>query len=666
MTNLGLRGKSLLFLMLACVVALALAGVAGWQAVERARDYFGQAFVRNFTLLSRHQILAPVAQDLVLSQRLAASVVTRDWLLDEHDAAKRERFFREAEGYRRTFRSHAYFLASALSGNYYFQDGDAFALGAPRYTLNRSESADAWFYDTLALHGDYNVNVNFDRALKLTRVWLNVVVRDGGRPLGVMGSSVDLSQLLRDFVAPAEEGVTPMILDRDGQIQIHPDERLIAYNLGAGVRGNSHSIYDMLGDPGDRASLGRAMQAARDRNSEAQTARVNLDGRRQLVGVAYVPQLDWYVLAALDPRVAQVLGTDWLAPIAGMLVVLVLALLAGFGYAVERLVLRPLRRLNDTARQMAEGRYDVALPPAGRDEIGELGRAFGVMADKVRRHTSELEERVHERTLELEIANASMAEVNRKLGESLESASLIQRAMLPDAALRRTLGESQAVLWLPRDVVSGDFYVFRADGDEGNCLLGVMDCAGHGVPAALMTMLAKAAVDVALAEVGPRDPAALLACTDSALRAMLANARTLRRLEMATSVDIGLAYLDRAASTVTYAGAGIALRASDGAEVLEAAGQRRGLAGREPVRHENAVMAWRPGWTYCLATDGLLDQNGGESGFGFGNNRLMALLRQHAGLPAAGQAQAFGHILREYQGSRPQRDDITVLFFRYD
>ena len=64
-----------------------------------------------------------------------------------------------------------------------------------------------------------------------------------------------------------------------------------------------------------------------------------------------------------------------------------------------------------------------------------------------------------------------------------------------------------------------------------------MDCAGHGVPGALMTMLARAAIDLAITEVGPSDPAAVLTRTDSAIRAMLADAQLPRAL--ATNTDAG-------------------------------------------------------------------------------------------------------------------------------
>ena len=139
------------------------------------------------------------------------------------------------------------------------------------------------------------------------------------------------------------------------------------------------------------------------------------------------------------------------------LVLLFAAMLLCFGYAVERLMLRPLRRLQQSARAIANGSYDVSLPPGGQDEIGDLSNAFGVMADKVRQHTAELESKVRERTSELENANRAMAAAHKKIGDSIDYASLIQRAILPDRQLTQSLGEHHFVLWKPRDVVGGDF-----------------------------------------------------------------------------------------------------------------------------------------------------------------------------------------------------------------
>ncbi|MFX6118770.1 HAMP domain-containing protein, partial [Acinetobacter baumannii] len=84
----------------------------------------------------------------------------------------------------------------------------------------------------------------------------------------------------------------------------------------------------------------------------------------------------WYVLTAVDLHAAQVLDNRWLWPLAGTFLLLLVALLLGFAYAVERLLLRPLRSLKRSAKAIAAGRYDTPLPLARQDEIGSLSKAF--------------------------------------------------------------------------------------------------------------------------------------------------------------------------------------------------------------------------------------------------------------------------------------------------
>ncbi|WP_202798615.1 biofilm regulation protein phosphatase SiaA [Achromobacter xylosoxidans] len=662
MAKWGLRRKSLMALLLACVVALAPAALIGWQVLDGVREHFGRAFSDNFTQLNRQRILAPVSRELALSLRLADSEVTRRWLRHEGDPAARELFFREADGYRRDLLGRAYFIASAASGNYYFNDDQPLS-ETPRYTLSKSAADDAWFYLTLASAAKYNINVNPDLKLQTTKVWINVQVRDGDRVIGLTGSGLDVGGFLREFVNSGQPGVTPIIVDEEGAIQAHMDASLIAYNSGAGGAGAGRgTVFNLLDGGEGRAELAAAMKAARTDPQSVQSAWIKMDGIRQLVSVAYMPELHWHVLTVVDLGAARVLDTDWLWPAAIGLVVLFAAMLLCFGYAIERLMLRPLRRLQQSARAIADGSYDVRLPPGGQDEIGDLSRAFGVMADKVRQHTAELETKVRERTSELEDANRAMAAAHKKIDDSIDYASLIQRAILPDRQLTQSLGAHHFVLWKPRDVVGGDFYVFRSDG--ANCLLGIMDCAGHGVPGALMTMLARAAIDLAITEAGPADPAAILTRTDNAIRAMLADAQLPRAL--ATNTDAALVYIDRQAGTLRYAGAKISLYASNGEELREVPGGKRALGDKRTEIYENIELQMEPGWTFYLVTDGFLDQAGGEHGFGFGNTRFAEMLKTHARRPLTEQATAFTQALAEYQGGQPQRDDITLLSFRFE
>jgi serine phosphatase RsbU (regulator of sigma subunit) len=95
-------------------------------------------------------------------------------------------------------------------------------------------------------------------------------------------------------------------------------------------------------------------------------------------------------------------------------------------------------------------------------------------------------------------------------------------------------------------------------------------------------------------------------------------------------------------------------------------GARRALGDKRQGDYHNQQIALQPGRTFYLCTDGFLDQAGGERGFGFGNSRFADMLRRHASLPLNEQSAAFSDTLAAYQGDYPQRDDITMLCFRFD
>lgn len=657
----GLRAKAMLALALACLLAMVPTGLLGWKALDRVRDHFGETHARNLTLLKRDSIIAPVSRELALSRRLAGSVLARQWLQEEDNAARRALFFEEAEGYRKDFGNHAYFLISARSRHYYANDDSKPFSPEPRYTLEAARPDDAWFFNTLRQSDPYNLNVNSDAHLNVTRVWLNVGVYDGTRKIGIAGTGLDLSAFLKAFVSGGEPGVTPMILNRNGAIQAHRDRALIATNQAGRQAATSQTLQGHL-PPAERAALSRGLQQAMAHPGEVSSLHATLDGKPQWLALSYIPELKWFIVTAVDVQAAQVINRNWLYLALGALVMLAGVLLVAFAWAVEKLVLKPLHTLKDSASALADGQFDVALPPPGRDELGDLSRAFGIMAEQIRNNTLELESKVQARTRALEEANRDIQRAHQQINDSIDYASLIQRAILPDQKLKQLLGPHHFVLWRPRDVVGGDFYVFRAEAER--YLAGVVDCAGHGVPGALMTMLARSALEIAMNQAGIDSPAAVLTHTDQTMRAMLQQCELPRAI--ATNMDIGLARADRATGTLRYAGAKISLYWSDGDEVGEIKGGRRAIGDRRQGRYEDTEIVMRPGLTYYLATDGFLDQAGGELGYGFGNTRFADLLRQHARLPMEQQARALDQALEAYKGDYPQRDDITILSFRFD
>ncbi|WP_339666673.1 biofilm regulation protein phosphatase SiaA [uncultured Pseudomonas sp.] len=664
MAAFGLRGKSLLALLLAGMLALLPAGLIGWSLLSSIHEHFGEAYARNATLLSREKIRTPISRELALSLRLANSEVTLQWLKDPQDAAKKDLFFREAERYRQDFRDHAYFIVMLSSLEYYFNGNEEPVSMQPHYTLNRETAADSWFFSTLRDTDNFNINVDSNPELNTTKVWLNMVVKDdSGEVLALAGSGLDLSSFIRDFIASDEQGVTPMIFDADGAIQAHQNSNLIALNSGANADARAGSnLLDMLGSESEKQMVIQAMQAVKANPDDVRIQPITLDGNAQLLALSYIPELNWFVANAVDLNSAQVIDRTWLTPVLIGLGALLIMLILLFAFAIERLLLSPLRQLRLSAQAIAAGRYDVAMPRTRNDEIGELSDAFDTMAKKVRSHTHELEERVQERTRDLEELNQSMHAARKKIEDSIDYASLIQRSILPSRDLVNELGQHHTVLWRPRDVVGGDFYVFRSDNQQ--CLFGVVDCAGHGVPGALMTMLAHAALDQAINDCGMADPAAILERTDQIVRNMLSDSAEYKSI--ATNMDVGLAFVDLSQRRVVFSGAKMALYYSDGRSVEHVAGAKRALVDKRIGDYRNTEVALDAERTFYLCTDGFLDQAGGEQGFGFGNSRFAEMLCQHAKLPLQQQSAAFSDTLAAYQGDYPQRDDITMLCFRFD
>lgn len=657
--TLGLRAKSALALTFCVVIVLTLAVLAGWRALQAVEAKLGTAYARNATQYHKQRILAPIMRELTLSQRLADSEVVRRWLEDESNPAKSALFFAEAERYRHAFADHSYSVVSAITRHYYYND-DKSIIHGPRFVVKPGKPEDAWFFNTMSHTPEFNLNVERDVGVDRTKVWINVIVTDGRRRLGIAGTGLDLTRFLGRFIATAEPGVTLMVLNNTGAIQVHRDRNLIDYASINKKGASDKTIYRLMARAADQDVMRQALHDAAQQGEHIPVFKAELQGRPQLIAVSYIPELNWFVTTAVDLKAARVIDRGlWLPPLLVgtlLLTVLVLAIIL----AANRILLMPVLRLTASVRAMGAGNYTVELPPAGQDELGELTRAFGAMAEQVRSHTDELENRVRERTSELVAVNEQMAEANKKIHDSIQYASLIQHSILPRRELTSVLDGNYFVLWRPRDVVGGDFYIFRST--PGGFIAGVVDCAGHGVPGAFMTMVAHTAMNLALDTLGPRDPAAVLRQVDAGVRAMIQLDPAYSHV--ATHMDAGLAYVDLEAATITFAGAKISLYFSDGESVSEVKGDRGTLGGKKTPEFTNRTAPLNPHATYYLTTDGLIDQSGGPKGYGFGLGRLNELIQRNATRPCAEQERNFAAALAAYQGGLTQRDDVTLLGFR--
>lgn len=261
------------------------------------------------------------------------------------------------------------------------------------------------------------------------------------------------------------------------------------------------------------------------------------------------------------------------------------------------------------------------------------------------------------------------AEKNRQMMQSIEYASVIQRAMLRASrdALALTLDDA-ALLWEPRDVVGGDFYHFCA---YPNGWFGaIADCTGHGVPGAFMTLIASSSLTQALTQLGPRDPGHLLSAVNRGVKGLLGQVNGLDGTpESDDGLDAAFFWFDSATHVLSFAGARMSLNVlkPNADQVETIAGQRLGVG----YVDSGLDYAWTvssvhlpPGSLIFIATDGLTDQIGGPKKIAFGKRKAFDTLLEHRDKSSTLICEALQRTFAVWQGEQTRRDDLTLFCAR--
>ena len=270
--------------------------------------------------------------------------------------------------------------------------------------------------------------------------------------------------------------------------------------------------------------------------------------------------------------------------------------------------------------------------------------------------------------LDLEQAKQEVERIHRHTRESIEYASLIQKALIPEDDLFQKMFSDYFCLWHPKDLVGGDIYFFTQLRHEDECLLMVIDCTGHGVPGAFVTMLVKAVEQQIVAGLKHREgevhPHEILALFNQTLKRLLKQ-ETLDSISNA-GFDGAILYYDRKRQLLRFTGAETALHYWQDGEIQEIKGNRHSIgykksdANYQFTEHEIGVS---PGMKFYVTTDGYLDQNGGAKGFPFSRRRYIQTLNDSLNLPMEAQKQHLLSVLDEYQGDEIRNDDVTVIGF---
>lgn len=252
---------------------------------------------------------------------------------------------------------------------------------------------------------------------------------------------------------------------------------------------------------------------------------------------------------------------------------------------------------------------------------------------------------------------------NKDITDSIEYAKKIQEAILPAPAELAPLFSDAFVLFLPKDIVSGDFYWFTRKGEK--VIVAVADCTGHGVPGAFMSMVGNSILHEVIIEQNITSPGAILdALKVSILKVFKKREDGGQRRD---GMDIALISYVPGSGKVEFAGAFNSLILASENGFSEYKGDKFPVGYYEGVEDKNFKthhIDVKSGDCLYLLSDGFVDQFGGPAGKKFKSKKFMEVLQQTWTKPLNEQQKILLQEHKEWKGDHEQVDDICVIGVR--
>lgn len=261
----------------------------------------------------------------------------------------------------------------------------------------------------------------------------------------------------------------------------------------------------------------------------------------------------------------------------------------------------------------------------------------------------------------LERANLDLRQTHLKITASITYAQRIQEAILPSPARLQHALPQHFVFFRPRDVVSGDFYWLHDQRHlDGNVILAAVDCTGHGVPGAFMSMVGHSLLNYIVKEKGLSRPDLILEQLDLEVRQALNQDETQNQ----DGMDMALITWNQPRRELLFAGAKNPLLYFQNGQIQQLKGDRRAIGGTGRSKSKpftcQSLSLDAPISCY-LFSDGFQDQFGGQDGKKFMVKNLRETLAAHAGQPMDAQAENLQKVFDHWRGDHLQMDDVLVL-----
>lgn len=267
---------------------------------------------------------------------------------------------------------------------------------------------------------------------------------------------------------------------------------------------------------------------------------------------------------------------------------------------------------------------------------------------------------ISQKEIETQKQKEILEQKNTEITDSIRYAQRIQSAILPTPQFIQNILPESFILYLPKDIVAGDFYWFEK---MGNLIyFAAADCTGHGVPGAMVSVICHNALNRAIREFKLKSPGEILDKTKEIITAEFSKSNE----QVSDGMDISLAVLDPEQLQLTWSGANNPLWISRGEEWIEL------LPDKQPV---GQFLNETPFTTHALTlqkgdvvysfTDGFQDQFGGPKqelgGKKYKTKRLKDFIRSISKCSMDEQKRLIHNEFNTWKGSLDQVDDVCVI-----
>lgn len=256
---------------------------------------------------------------------------------------------------------------------------------------------------------------------------------------------------------------------------------------------------------------------------------------------------------------------------------------------------------------------------------------------------------------------------NTYITDSIDYAGDIQQAFLQDIKHIEHYFKKHFIVWYPKDIISGDFYLFkRLPFAPYKKIAIIADCTGHGVPGAMLTMLGLSFLRDIIANTDGLTSKSVL----HLLREQIIKAFTHHRhsLESNNGIDAAVCIIDYRKNTLDFAGAHRPLYIIRNNELIEYQGDRMPVGKHYNTSKEFAshTIELKNNDLIYMFTDGYTDQFGANDHRKFYTKNFKRILLENCGKPIAHQGEILNNAFIDWKGDQDQTDDVLVFGFEYN